>query len=380
MTDALYPIFGSKIELFNKNIPALQSRLGGAPFFFPPPGSRDYGNFVDFELERVRSTVATAAENYRDSDGFVAPEIQFSDGLKEKLYQDQIDANAGYRGLQGAIFSVVFGAVNQEVTVDLLSSFRSRAAGDGQVNVRKRSPKLPKKIVFDYNAERNAISVFYDARQNVMRTIGARLLSQNESKLLRKKNDAFFSNQLSAIWLAGEITLTSLLFESLPGIDVSFVVDTKGVQERAKQEIPEWSLDATNNWPAEADNILAHFAGGAAMIAIAPYVGVLPESESRFAIAETLIANLHKKLREEALKAVGPQTNDEKLEGAKDIIGRLGSGYLKEHPVYRVLLKYVKNRDLSQEQIAEVQKAALGYMVQYGLDHQPLIDPLSAGL
>ena len=158
---------------------------------------------------------------------------------------------------------------------------------------------------------------------------------------------------------------------------MSFVVDTKGVQERAKQEIPEWSLDATNNWPAEADNILAHFAGGAAMIAIAPYVGVLPESESRFAIAETLIANLHKKLREEALKAVGPQTNDEKLEGAKDIIGRLGSGYLKEHPVYRVLLKYVKNRDLSQEQIAEVQKAALGYMVQYALDHQPLIEFVS---
>lgn len=110
MSDSLFGLFGAKAELLNKNIPALRNRLGGAPIFFPPPGAKDYGNFVDFELERVRTAVLAAAAQYQEFGGN-PPEIVFTERLRQKLYQDRIDANAGYRGLQNVIGSVVSDAV-----------------------------------------------------------------------------------------------------------------------------------------------------------------------------------------------------------------------------------------------------------------------------
>ncbi len=374
MSDALYGLFGSRSELFMKNIPALQSRLGGAPVFFAPPGSKDYGNFVDFELDNVRETVRNSASLY-SMDGFVPPEILFTDRLRQKLYQDRVDANAGYRGLQDKIGSVVFAGVQREVLVDVLTAFRNRPTGDQQTPVKKRRPPLPKQVVFDYDPADGALTVQYDKSKAIRRKIEAPFVTQSEAAQQAKLGSRAFVNRLSALWLAGEITLTSLLFESLPGIDISFAVDALGVQERAKQQIPEWSLDGfVTNWPAEADNVLAHFGGSAAMMVVAPYVSVLPETENRYAAAETLISGLHKKLRAEAAKAIGPESQSEKIAAGRNILSRIGNGYLLEHPVYKVLLNHLGSQELSSLQIAEVKKASLSYMVQYALDHQALIE------
>jgi uncharacterized coiled-coil protein SlyX len=376
MADSLFGLFGAKTELFKKNIPALQSRLGGAPIFFPPPGSKDYGNFVEFELENVRSAVANAASLY-EAEGFKPPLVVFTDRLKQKLYQDRVDANAGYRGMQNVIGSVVFEAVYNEVIINLLTSFRERPIGDGdQKTVRKRLPSLPKdQIVFDYDPASNEVAVLFDKSKKIQRRVPARFVTEDEAVGLRSAVNKDFANRLSALWLAGEVSLTSLLFESLPGVDISFAVDALGVQERSKQQIPEWTLDGlVTNWPAEADNILAHFAGSATMIVVAPYVSVLPESQARYAAAETLIANLHKKLRAEALQVPGPESAQEKIDNAKALLSRIGNGYLLGHPVYKFLLNYLQAAELSPSQIAEVKKSALGYMVQYALEHQALVE------
>lgn len=372
MDDALFSLFGSKLSAFRQNLPALRSRLGGSAHFIAPPRSSDYGNFVDFELNSVKENVRRAVSNYPE---FTMPEIEFTQELRSKLYYDRIDAQAGYRVLQNSIASVVFESVKNHVVADILHrSVAARAEKSGS-NLKQRKFTIPKRVVFGFDPATGEMFVTYDKAKAIKKTFNVRLKASEADTLLNSSRDDL-ANRIYAAWLAGEITLTSILFESLPGIDVSFMIDKTGIQSRAQNAMPDWILPAKTNWPAAADNILAHFAAAAAGMTIVGKDGMLPDTKLRMSSSETLIRDLHRKLRaeSEAYPAPGLSPEEKASNYPTNVLAKLGNGEMLKNPVYSVLIKYSADRELSSTAVEEVKKNALNHMVTLAAKHSVLLN------